>query len=456
VAFLLDTIPTGQSSEAPNVITALAAAKDSAAPALLLRVEQELKNPQVRTRYAIALLHLGDPGAAERLLALDPDPTYRTAFIHTFPTWHGDLRPLAALLRRIKTPGFQSGLCAALGLAQAENLAVDERAAVKNALMDLYADPTVDGGAHSAACWALRQWHEEPPVLATSRGPEANGRWFVNGLNMTMVRVPEGKYLMGDPANPKWARQHEVEFTRPFFVCDREVWVDLFEQFLKDPNWPDAEKPLHWQGHHKGVSPTPDCPQDMVNWYDALLFCNWLSFKEKRTPCYSRLKNQAVGKGGAGKPEIWECDFNADGYRLSTEAEWEYLCRAGTTTAYFFGADPKRLPSYGFFSVNSDFQAWPGGMKLPNAWGLFDTYGNVEEWCWDWFAQEYPPEKTDPRGPPSGEMRTLRGGFFSTPKADFLHSDYRSGRLEPQLRLPQAGFRVVFTATRANSPSGER
>jgi serine/threonine protein kinase/formylglycine-generating enzyme required for sulfatase activity len=453
-AFLIEVLPDVSGSETGNLITALAAAKDSTVPALLEHVGQE-ESPEAKVRYAIALLHLGDPRGAERLLALDPDPKYRTAFIHTFPSWHGNLRPLPALLRRVNTPGFRSGLCAALGPTPTENLAVDERTAVRDALADLYADTVVDGGTHSAAGWALRRWHEKLPVLETSRTPEAEASWFVNSLHMTMLRAPEGKFLMGNREHPDWARPHEIELTRPFYVCDREVWVDLFEQFVKDPNWPDAEKPLKRQGHHEGVSRTPDCPENMLNWEDAILFCNWLSNREGRTPCYS-LKIRAAGKDGAGQVENWVCDFSADGYRLPTEAEWEYLCRAGTTTAYFFGDDPKFLPHYAFFTVNSDFHAWAGGLKLPNAWGLFDTYGNVEEWCWDWWAEKFPPEKTDPRGPQTGAKKTIRGGFFSSPQTDFMRSDYRSVRWEPHIRLPHLGLRVVFTATNSNAPAAER
>jgi formylglycine-generating enzyme required for sulfatase activity len=452
--YLIDTIPTVSGSETRNVIAALTATKDSAVPDLLQRVEQE-ENPQAKVRYAIALLHLGDPRGAARVLALDPGPKFRTAFIHIFPNWHGDLRLLPALLRQTETEGFQSGLCAALGLVLADSLAQDERKAVTDALVDRYRNAT-DGGAHSAAGWAVRQLQAELPVLETSSGPDGKRDWFVNGRQMTMIKVPAGKFRMGNPEKPEWGRPHEVELTRSFYVCDREVWVDLFEQFVKDPNWPESERPQDREEFDKGSTLTRDCAAGHLSWYDAIRFCNWLSAKEGRKPCYTRLKNEPTGKD-TRQHETWKWDFGANGYRLPTEAEWEYVCRAGTTTPYFFGTDPKLLPSYGFFSSNSDARSWPGGMKLPNAWGLFDTCGNVDEWCWDWDGPEYTLEKLDPQGPPTGRERTNRGGNFLSPRTIFLRSDYRTAmRVEPGHRFGPTGLRPVFTAAPVKPPAEKR
>jgi formylglycine-generating enzyme required for sulfatase activity len=117
----------------------------------------------------------------------------------------------------------------------------------------------------------------------------------------------------------------------------------------------------------------------------------------------------------AGYPveqDVWDCDFSADGYRLPTEAEWEYAARAVSSGSYCFGEGTSRLHDYAWMANNSDSRTWPGGLKLPNAWGLFDMHGNVLEWCWD-FEAAYPSEAvSDPTGPAKRESRMLRGGAF--------------------------------------------
>jgi formylglycine-generating enzyme required for sulfatase activity len=155
-----------------------------------------------------------------------------------------------------------------------------------------------------------------------------------------------------------------------------------------------------------------------VSWFDAVLFCNWLSEKEGGQPCYKRTgeKQKSPYEDGQGKEvewDVWGCDFDANGYRLPTEAEWEYACRARTTSVFGFGDDDSLVPRYGFFVVNSRSRTWPGGTLVPNNWGLFDIHGNVWEWCWDSYAESAGEGvKADPQGPATGERRVLRGGSW--------------------------------------------
>src|SRR5207249_2785775 len=129
--------------------------------------------------------------------------------------------------------------------------------------------------------------------------------------------------------------------------------------------WPAQEKPAEWPGPVARTCPSDACPVNNVDRQDMILFCNWLSAREGRQPCYRRAASAS-----------WECDFHADGYRLPTEAEWDYAQRAGSTTTFFFGDDPRWLLSYAHVNAR---QSAPGAGKLPNRWGLFDLVGNVWE-----------------------------------------------------------------------------
>ena len=137
-------------------------------------------------------------------------------------------------------------------------------------------------------------------------------------------------------------------------------------------------------------------------------------------------------------------------YRLPTEAEWEYACRAGTTTKYSFGEDEKLLGDYGWFDGNSDEQTHPVGQKKPNAWGLYDMHGNAWEWCSDWLG-EYPyGEVTNPKGPSSGSNRVIRGGCWYDPGRR-CPSANRFWSI-PSRRIMVLGFRLALSPSGAESP----
>jgi hypothetical protein len=187
----------------------------------------------------------------------------------------------------------------------------------------------------------------------------------------------------------------------PFYLSDREISVGLFRRFMDDADIKAADKPANWKGPVQVRSPTDDCPVQHVKFRDTLLFCNWLSLKEGRRPCYRRI---------SADQEVWECDFEANGYRLPREAEWEYAYRAGSTTMFPIGPEPDLLVEYGNIDLMKNL---PGGSRLPNGWGFFDMSGNVWEDCWD-ASSEHPalvPRATT--GPlKSGAPRAVRGGAF--------------------------------------------
>jgi formylglycine-generating enzyme required for sulfatase activity len=145
-------------------------------------------------------------------------------------------------------------------------------------------------------------------------------------------------------------------------------------------------------------------------------------------------------------------DTTPKGYelRLPTEAEWEYACRAGSTTDYCYGDDPRELSEYAWFSENSRKSTHPVGQKKPNKWGLYDMHGNVWEWCQDWYG-EYPKEPvTDPKGPKGGSSRVFRGGGWLD-SAGYCRSALRNWD-GPSLQYDNVGFRVVLARSSVQGP----
>src|SRR5262249_55211454 len=140
----------------------------------------------------------------------------------------------------------------------------------------------------------LRQWHQDLPALAPSDRPTPDRQWFVNGQGMTMLGVPPGAFTEGDVAVPEWAAAiasvhpsllarvppHQVTLTHRWFLCDREVSMALYQQFIDDRTLPEADRPPRWDPD-RAISPTGDCPAHMVSWVDAIQFCNWLSRRER-------------------------------------------------------------------------------------------------------------------------------------------------------------------------------
>ncbi len=232
-----------------------------------------------------------------------------------------------------------------------------------------------------------------------------------------MVVIPGGWFEMGNNGVPDEAPVHKV-WISPFWMDRREVPQEQFRKYqISDPS------------HFKG----PGQPLERVNWSDAATYCNERSLAEGLTPCYDE--------------KTWACNFDANGYRLPTEAEWEYACRAGTSTRYSFGDDVRRLPDYAWFNEDAAGKTHPPGQKRPNAWGLYDMHGNVAEWCNDRYAKDYygrSPER-DPRGPDKGNERVLRGGSWKS-SADACRSTYRAS--DPSindtcLAADTIGFRCV-------------
>ena len=235
-----------------------------------------------------------------------------------------------------------------------------------------------------------------------------------------MVLIKGGKFMMGDKDEVD-ATPHEVVVTS--FLMDKHLVTQ--EQFQKLM----GANPSRWKGDKN--------PVEQLRWSDAVRFCNKRSEAEKLQPCYDL--------------NTLKCNFDATGYRLPTEAEWEYACRAGTATAYFFGDTPAKVGDYAWFEKNSGGHPHPVGQKQPNPWGLYDIAGNVWEWCNDFYKVDYYQEspRENPRGPDSGQNKVLRGGAWRF-SADNCRSGYRynenPGQSDVCFGYDIYGFRCVRKA----------
>jgi serine/threonine protein kinase/formylglycine-generating enzyme required for sulfatase activity len=415
--FLVDAVGSASDDECINLVTALRRYGEPAIEKLSDRAGAETDIEQ-RSRYSLVLLYLGRPDAVRQMLQFQANPEQRTRVIHDISTWHGDIHPVLQQLINSDDSAFRSGLCSGLGQIVPSSLPVDERDASIDVLRSLYVSAK-DGATHSAAGWALRKWGEQPPVIKAQSTPEEGASWNVNSQGMVMIEIPPGTFTMGlnpgltyqDPTDFEKAHQHQVTLTRPFMMSDREVTLGMYREFLVDPNASTADKP-NWLApspQQRRVSPTAFHPMCGITWCDAVRFCNWLSRKEGRSPCYVIRQPEPTDRPPTMTLPIWTCDFDADGYRLPTEAEWEWSCRAGTSSVFSFGDDSDVLQEYACVMQS---HAFPGGSFLPNSYGLFDMHGNVMEWCWDYFAPYSSDAQIDPRGPAQGNARVARGSMF--------------------------------------------
>ena len=197
--------------------------------------------------------------------------------------------------------------------------------------------------------------------------------------------MPPGKFQMGLARDEEYRqtdeKRHLVELTRPFAILDREVTMDLWLQFLEEMN-----RRSEWEKRDKRDEKFlgPDYPAYHLRWHEAIEFCNWLTLKAgmpESEQCYVAVK-QPVGSA-----PLWTVHAQRAGFRLPTESEWEYACRAGAATTFCFGSDPALLRHYSVVLDHSGRKPAPVASKRPNCRGLFDMHGNVWEWCHDWYAR---------------------------------------------------------------------
>ncbi|HTU21266.1 MAG TPA: protein kinase [Gemmataceae bacterium] len=381
-------------AESFNLLLGLTSGDRAAARTELWQRYRQAHDGEGRTRLAIALLELGDPRAAQSEQALKPNLTARTRFIHRFAAWHGSLAAVPDLLRTVDDSAFRSGLCLAAASVEASWLDAPTVRALDEVFAHLY-QSAADGGTHAAAEYALRRRSLPLPAIAPTQGPVEGRGWFVNRQGMTLIAVAPGWFHPLDydrPSGPGGIPPQTVLITRPFFMGDQEVTAEWYRRFLQSPDHPKGEELTD-------AARQADLKNEVVrvDRRSAVLFCNWLSRAEGRTPCYRP----------AGPGLGMRYDFTANGYRLPTDAEWELAFRCGTTTRFVVGEDASRLLEYGrVFGTH-----WAAGKCFFPSWrGLFDMLGNEWEMCWDQGIDQYGNGLSiNPVGP-AGDRYAMRGG----------------------------------------------
>ncbi len=284
--------------------------------------------------------------------------------------------------------------------------------------------------------------------MANSAEPKA-GNIIKNSIEMRLAYIPRGEFEMGSPESEKDRRDregeklHHVKLTKGFYLGAYEVTQSQFKKVLgRNPAWFSKDG----DGKSKVAGKdTASFPVEQVSWYDAVEFCNALSKSEGLPEYYTLIRDDKKNKASA---EVVE--GGGKGYRLPTEAEWEYACRAGTETPFHFGDElnGKDANVDGEFPYGTSTKG-PSlnrtrevGGYAPNKFGLYDMHGNVWEWCNDWYG-DYAGDRVDPKGPAvSVDCRVLRGGAFS-----HAHEARSASRLfyQPTYRSGNFGFRVAMT-----------
>jgi formylglycine-generating enzyme required for sulfatase activity/serine/threonine protein kinase len=288
-----------------------------------------------------------------------------------------------------------------------------------------------------------------PPILvapvSTAAAKKAQADWAdflkvptmaTNTFGMKFRLIPPGDFLMGAPDDPALTEMHPTEterarpahrvrITNPFYIGMHEVTQQDYQKLVES-------NPSRAQGG-------PNLPVDSVSWYEAVEYCNRLSTRENQRHYY-KIEGIDVSVSGG------------DGYRLPTEAEWEYACRGGTQTIYSHGDDSERIDLFAWTGTNSEKRSHPVGELKPNAFGLYDMIGNVFEWCWDWCGN-YPEDGNsveNPKGPVAGVNHVSRGCAFQwNTRLLFspLHRGWPNWPKDPSVHIPHQGFRIVRDAT---------
>ncbi len=405
---------------------------------------------------AVALLRLREPEKVWPTLKFSPDPRVRSYIIHWLSPLGGDPQPIIQRLDSEPDVTIRRALVLTLGEFTDTQLSAAQRQPLIENLLLVYENEP-DAGLHGAEEWLLRKWgqgkrleavieklHSDEKQLQARKSKDKR-QWYVNTQKQTFVTVDAGEFLMGSPKSEPDRipdeSQHRCRIGRRFAIATTEVTKEQFRRFQTARPEIAKEQTDQWVK-------TDDSPQVQISWYAAAAYCDWLSEREgipKEQWCYERNKQGKYAAGMKAKDKFWELT----GYRLPTEAEWEFACRAGTLASRYYGRTKSLLAQYTWYQSNGQNRTWPIGRLEPNDLGLFDMLGNVWEWCVD-VSVDYPqqPDKVVEDMPTTqpveaAQRRVLRGGAFSD-RPEYVRSAYR-GDDQPGDRYYNIGFRPART-----------
>ena len=384
-----------------------------------------------------------------------PDPRIRSYLLHRLASYGVDPQSFLNQLTVEVEVSRQRSIILGLGeFSRAKLLSPEQHASLISDLVRRYSNET-DSGIHGAAEWTLRQLKAEDAIAKVKAAYSTGARVGDRNLYLTKTGAdkntslamsiihPPNEFLMGSPVHEvgriqgptaKIELRHRRRIGRTFAIGGHEVTVAQFKEF----------RPRHSFDTNKAR--TSDSPANMIRGYDAAEYCNGLSEKEgipREQWCYDPTQKFAVGM-------VLLPDYlHRTGYRLPSEAEWEYACRVGTATARYFGQTDILLGEYAWYSKNSgNERLFLVGSLRPNAAGLFDMQGNAVEWCLDrpsayGTAAEKVADKEEADNTSGTNSRVLRGGSF-----DLIAANVRSANRsfnQPDVEFGVIGFRMART-----------
>ncbi|HEV8067508.1 MAG TPA: SUMF1/EgtB/PvdO family nonheme iron enzyme [Planctomycetaceae bacterium] len=463
---LFELLTDAELFQFPVLINKLSGHKDKA---VSLALEQIGKQPsrdasedqkellsKRQANVALALFKLGSPDRVWPLLKFSPDPRVRSNLIHWISPLVGNPQTIVQRLDAEPDVTTRRALVLALGEFTETQFPSAQRQALIEKLLTV-CENEHDSGLHGAVVWLLQKWGQGKRLQAVveklgcneqqlqARKAIDKGQWYVNMERQTFVVVDAGEFLMGssesEPDRLSNESLHRRHIGRRFAIATTEVTKEQFARF-------QSARPEIAKIDIRQWVKTDDSPQVELTWYEAAAYCDWLSEQEgipKEQWCYERNKEGKYAAGMKAKNRFWELT----GYRLPTEAEWEYACRGGALTSRYFGLSERLLPQYARDKAHGQNCTAPVGSLKPNDLGLVDMLGNVWEWCFDPY-EDYPKnsdsvseDRPTTRRVDNGSRRVFRGGGFGNPSVPVRSALRLLDR--PNSRLNNLGFRPART-----------